>query len=190
MFRSRNRSPDCLRKARSDHRRPRARRPRNQPLGGITERKAAQIVNDLEEAGYVTKTRNGPSQSLRRPRGGNAPGSATQTPRRRRSHRTLPHAELEAASNRRYALSKSRASRTDHARARAEGVASPNFVAIAGNAVENTTGVVLARKGDADLAISVVNYSVARIAVFLFPALVLVRFSSRRRSRSRSRGSC
>ena len=26
---------------------------------GITERTAAQIVNDLEEAGYLTKTRNG-----------------------------------------------------------------------------------------------------------------------------------
>jgi hypothetical protein len=27
--------------------------------GGITERTAAQIVNDLEEAGYLTKTRDG-----------------------------------------------------------------------------------------------------------------------------------
>ena len=48
------------------------------------------------------------------------------------------------------------------------------IVAIAGNAVENTTGVVLALKGDADLAISVVKNSVAQIAAFLFPALVLV----------------
>jgi Ca2+:H+ antiporter len=48
------------------------------------------------------------------------------------------------------------------------------IVAIAGNAVENTVGVVLALKGEADLAISVVKNSVAQIAAFLFPALVLV----------------
>jgi Ca2+:H+ antiporter len=48
------------------------------------------------------------------------------------------------------------------------------IVAIAGNAVENFTGLVLARKGDFDLAISVVKNSVAQIAAFLFPALVLV----------------
>jgi Ca2+:H+ antiporter len=48
------------------------------------------------------------------------------------------------------------------------------IVAIAGNAVENTAGVVLALKGDADLAISVVKNSVAQITAFLFPALVLV----------------
>ena len=48
------------------------------------------------------------------------------------------------------------------------------LVAIAGNAVENTTGVVLAAKGKADLAISVVKNSVAQIAAFLFPALVVV----------------
>jgi len=47
------------------------------------------------------------------------------------------------------------------------------IVAIAGNAVENATGVILALKGDADLAISVVKNSVAQIAAFLFPALVL-----------------
>jgi Ca2+:H+ antiporter len=50
------------------------------------------------------------------------------------------------------------------------------LVAIAGNAVENATGVVLASKGQADLAISVVKNSVAQIAAFLFPALVLVSF--------------
>jgi Ca2+:H+ antiporter len=48
------------------------------------------------------------------------------------------------------------------------------IVAIAGNAVENVTGIVLAAKGQADLAISVVKNSVAQIAAFLFPALVLV----------------
>jgi Ca2+:H+ antiporter len=48
------------------------------------------------------------------------------------------------------------------------------IVAIAGNAVENVTGIVLADKGQADLAISVVKNSVAQIAAFLFPALVLV----------------
>jgi Ca2+:H+ antiporter len=47
-------------------------------------------------------------------------------------------------------------------------------VAIAGNAIENATAVVLAWKGQADLAISVVKNSVAQIAVFLFPLLVLV----------------
>jgi Ca2+:H+ antiporter len=47
-------------------------------------------------------------------------------------------------------------------------------VAIAGNAVENVAGVVLAAKGQADLAISVVKNSVAQIAAFLGPALVLV----------------
>src|SRR5947207_7094281 len=48
------------------------------------------------------------------------------------------------------------------------------IVAIAGNAVENATGVVLANKGQSDLAISVVKNSVAQIAAFLFPVLVLV----------------
>ena len=47
-------------------------------------------------------------------------------------------------------------------------------VGIAGNAVENTTGIVLALKGEADLAISVVMNSVAQVTAFLFPALVLV----------------
>jgi Ca2+:H+ antiporter len=48
------------------------------------------------------------------------------------------------------------------------------IVAIAGNAVENVVGISLARKGQADLAISVVKNSVAQIAVFVFPALVLI----------------
>jgi Ca2+:H+ antiporter len=48
------------------------------------------------------------------------------------------------------------------------------IVAIAGNAVENVTGIVLAAKGRSDLAISVVKNSVGQIAVFLFPALVLL----------------
>jgi Ca2+:H+ antiporter len=48
------------------------------------------------------------------------------------------------------------------------------IVAIAGNAVENVTGIVLAAKGHSDLAISVVKNSVAQIAAFLFPALILV----------------
>jgi Ca2+:H+ antiporter len=51
------------------------------------------------------------------------------------------------------------------------------IVAIAGNAVENTAGIVLARKGRSDLAISVVKNSVAQIAAFLFPLLVLVSFA-------------
>jgi Ca2+:H+ antiporter len=48
------------------------------------------------------------------------------------------------------------------------------IVAIAGNAVENVAGVVLAHRGKADLAISVVKNSVAQIAAFLYPLLVLV----------------
>jgi Ca2+:H+ antiporter len=48
------------------------------------------------------------------------------------------------------------------------------IVAIAGNAVENVAGVVLANKGDADLAISIVKNSVAQVAAFLFPLLVLL----------------
>ncbi len=50
------------------------------------------------------------------------------------------------------------------------------IVGIAGNAVENTAGIVLALKGEADLAISVIKNSVAQITAFLFPALVLVSF--------------
>ena len=56
---------------------------------------------------------------------------------------------------------------------------SPQFaglviVAIAGNAVEHAVGVVLAAKGQADLAISVVKNSISQVAAFLAPALVLV----------------
>ncbi len=51
------------------------------------------------------------------------------------------------------------------------------IVAIAGNAVENATGLVLAWKGRSDLAISVVKNSVAQIAAFLFPLLVLISFA-------------
>ena len=48
------------------------------------------------------------------------------------------------------------------------------IVAIAGNAVENFAGITLAAKGKMDDAISVVKNSVAQIAVFLFPLLVLI----------------
>ncbi len=48
------------------------------------------------------------------------------------------------------------------------------IVAIAGNAVEHAVGIVLAAKGQSDLAISVVKNSVAQIAAFLYPLLVLV----------------
>jgi Ca2+:H+ antiporter len=51
------------------------------------------------------------------------------------------------------------------------------IVAIAGNAVENTAGLVLACKRRSDLAISVVKNSVAQIAAFLFPLLVLISFA-------------
>ncbi len=48
------------------------------------------------------------------------------------------------------------------------------IVAIAGNAVENVAGIVLAAKGQSDLAISVVKNSVSQVAVLLFPVLVLL----------------
>ena len=48
------------------------------------------------------------------------------------------------------------------------------IVAIAGNAVENAAGIYLAYKGKHDLAISVVKNSVAQIAAFLYPLMVLV----------------
>jgi Ca2+:H+ antiporter len=48
------------------------------------------------------------------------------------------------------------------------------IVAIAGNAVENVAGIFLAAKGRYELAISVVKNSVAQIAAFLYPLLVLV----------------
>jgi Ca2+:H+ antiporter len=51
------------------------------------------------------------------------------------------------------------------------------IVAIAGNAVENTAGLVLAARGRSDHAISVVKNSVAQIAAFLFPLLVLISFA-------------
>jgi Ca2+:H+ antiporter len=47
-------------------------------------------------------------------------------------------------------------------------------VALAGNAVENVAGVVLAHKGRSDLAISIVKNSVAQVAAFLYPLLVLI----------------
>ena len=63
------------------------------------------------------------------------------------------------------------------------------IVAIAGNAVENTAGLVLAWKGSSDLAISVVKNSVAQIAAFLFPLLVLISFALATTLTSRSRRS-
>src|SRR4051812_13961513 len=48
------------------------------------------------------------------------------------------------------------------------------IVAIAGNAVENVVGITLAAKRQSDLAVSVVKNSVAQIAAFLYPALVLI----------------
>lgn len=48
------------------------------------------------------------------------------------------------------------------------------IVAIAGNAVENVVGIQLALKRQSELAISVIKNSVAQIAAFLYPALVLI----------------
>ncbi|MBV8431578.1 MAG: hypothetical protein JO244_10470 [Solirubrobacterales bacterium] len=48
------------------------------------------------------------------------------------------------------------------------------IVAIAGNAVEHVVGIAMAAQGRSELAISVVKNSVAQIAAFLYPVLVLV----------------
>jgi Ca2+:H+ antiporter len=48
------------------------------------------------------------------------------------------------------------------------------IAAIAGNAVENISAVILATKGQANLAISVVKNSVGQMAAFVWPALVLI----------------
>ncbi|MEA2319489.1 MAG: Ca2+:H+ antiporter [Solirubrobacteraceae bacterium] len=48
------------------------------------------------------------------------------------------------------------------------------IAAIAGNAVENISAVILASKGHANLAISVVKNSVGQMAAFMWPALVLI----------------
>jgi Ca2+:H+ antiporter len=48
------------------------------------------------------------------------------------------------------------------------------IAAIAGNAVENITAVILASKGQFDLAVSVVKNSVGQMAAFMWPALVLI----------------
>ena len=47
------------------------------------------------------------------------------------------------------------------------------IVGVAGNAVENATGLVLARKRENDLAVSVVVNSVNQIALLVFPILIL-----------------
>lgn len=48
------------------------------------------------------------------------------------------------------------------------------FVAIAGNAVEHFVGVYLASRGKPNLAIAVVQSSVAQLVAFLYPLMVLV----------------
>jgi Ca2+:H+ antiporter len=48
------------------------------------------------------------------------------------------------------------------------------IVAIAGNGVEHAVGITLAHRDKTDLAISVVKNSVAQIAAFLYPAMVIV----------------
>lgn len=47
------------------------------------------------------------------------------------------------------------------------------IVGVAGNAVENVVGILLAAKGKSDLALAVIKNSVSQIAVFLYPTLVL-----------------
>ena len=63
---------------------------------------------------------------------------------------------------------------TIHTLAISQAFAGLVIVAIAGNAVEHVAGVVLAAKGQSDLAISVIKNSVAQIAAFLYPLLVIV----------------
>ncbi|MFL5335460.1 MAG: sodium:proton exchanger [Geminicoccaceae bacterium] len=62
---------------------------------------------------------------------------------------------------------------TIHSLGISQGFAGLVIVATAGNAVEHAVGVVLAAKGQTELAISVVKNSVAQVAAFLFPVLVL-----------------
>jgi Ca2+:H+ antiporter len=62
---------------------------------------------------------------------------------------------------------------TIHSLGISQGFAGLVIVATAGNAVEHAVGVVLAAKGQAELAVSVVKNSVAQVAAFLFPVLVL-----------------
>ncbi len=50
------------------------------------------------------------------------------------------------------------------------------IVAIAGNAIENLVGIQLALKNKSDYAVSVILNSSLQIALFLFPALVLLSF--------------
>ena len=61
----------------------------------------------------------------------------------------------------------------DRAAPHLEAFAGLVIVAIAGNAVENVAAVVLAHKDKSDLAISIVKNSVAQVAAFLYPLLVL-----------------
>ena len=109
------------------------------------------------------------------------------TPRRRRraqpgprGRRSACRSTLLAIARRRRARSSSdwfiarAASPRSSSSASREAFAGLVIVAIAGNAVENATGIVLAAKGQSDLAISVVKNSVAQIAAFLFPVLVLI----------------
>lgn len=51
------------------------------------------------------------------------------------------------------------------------------IVALAGNAIEHASALVFAWKRRSDLAISVVKNSVAQIAAFVFPLLVLISFA-------------
>jgi Ca2+:H+ antiporter len=48
------------------------------------------------------------------------------------------------------------------------------IVAIAGNAAENVAGILAAARGEADFAIAIIKNSVAQVAAFLFPLLVLL----------------
>jgi Ca2+:H+ antiporter len=48
------------------------------------------------------------------------------------------------------------------------------IVALASNAVENVVGIRLAAKRKNELALSIIKNSIAQIAVFLYPLLVLI----------------
>jgi Ca2+:H+ antiporter len=63
---------------------------------------------------------------------------------------------------------------TIHTLGISQGFAGLVIVATAGNAVEHAVGVVLAAKGQIELALAVVKNSISQIAAFLFPVLVLV----------------
>ena len=107
-----------------------------------------------------------------------AAAAAAEPPARTRLARQLPADGRRGRLGVRFGVVHRRARPRDRDARPLAGLRGLVIVAIAGNAVENVAGLVLADKGQSDLAISVVKNSVAQIAAFLFPLLVLVSLRS------------